>query len=68
MNKQNEIYGEYKNHLAQYSVCITPIIQALSERYTNQILPSNQPINLDDYCKYERNKVIEFRNMIKNLQ
>jgi hypothetical protein len=68
MNKQNEIYIEYKNHLAQYSVCITPIIKALSERYVNQILPSNQPINLDDYCKYERIKVIEFRDKVKNLQ
>lgn len=62
----NTYYQDYKTHLAAYSKCIKPVIEAAYEQYYVQETRAIKTFNLENYCVYERKNVEHFRNLIKN--
>ena len=60
----SKYYPEYKKYLAEFSICIKPVLEATYERMAQKLPEVGESI--DNYCLAERNKVEQYRNLIKN--
>jgi hypothetical protein len=61
---QSKFYPDYKKHLTEFSICIRPVLEASFERMVQNLPQVGEP--LDNYCLAEKNKVEEFRRLIKS--
>lgn len=61
---QSKHYYNYKLHLTQYSMCMRPVLEASYERLIQNLPDVGAP--LDQYCVAERNKIEEYRSLIKS--
>ena len=61
---QSQYYPNYKRHLTEYSICMRPVLEASYERVVQNLPEVGAP--LENYCPAERNKVEEFRKLIKS--
>jgi len=57
-------YPDYKISIAEYSLCIRPILEAAYEK--RFIYRDTLPYDLKDYCTEKREAVEKFRNLLKS--
>lgn len=57
-------YPSYKKSLAEYSLCIKPILEAAYEKHF--LYKDTLPYDLNEYCVEKREQVEKFRSLLKS--